>query len=223
VEAEELVVRNANGSARVVTISPAVSVNIGTAGANGLDTGAAANSTWYYLWVIVAADGTVAGLLSASSSNPTMPTGYTHKALVGAVRRDGAGNFMSFYQHGREVWLTRQTVFTAKTAVAANTYEALTGADLTAFQGFVPPIAKLVQGYCGAPVTRQMSMAVAADANGLGEVMAHTHNDSLSSTFDSLEDSAFYRVPLKTAQLIYWKSLDNSSARNNLYVTGFTI
>lgn len=84
----------------------AVSLSIaGTStGANGLDTGTIAGSTWYSLWVIY--NGTTAsGLMSLSATAPTMPSGYTYKARVGWIRTDGTANKypLSFTQYGRRV------------------------------------------------------------------------------------------------------------------------
>lgn len=74
--------------------------NIANAGANGLDTGTEANSTWYALWAIGKLDGTTASLLSLSATAPTMPTDYVLKRRVGWVRNNSAGNFLKFYQCG---------------------------------------------------------------------------------------------------------------------------
>jgi len=71
---------------------------------NGLDTGSEALNTWYYIWAIK--DPTtpeVAGLLSASSTSPTLPAGFTKKRLIGAVKNDGASNFRPFHQYGLDV------------------------------------------------------------------------------------------------------------------------
>ena len=48
---------------------------------------------------------TVAGLLSASSTSPTMPGSYTHKARIGWIRTDSSGNKypLAFTQTGRVV------------------------------------------------------------------------------------------------------------------------
>lgn len=64
---------------------------VGT-GNGGIDTGAAANTT-YYVWLIRRPDtGVVDALLSTSSTSPTMPANYTQKALVGAFARVSAAN-----------------------------------------------------------------------------------------------------------------------------------
>jgi len=69
-------------------VTSTISVDITNSGANGLDTGAAAANTWYYLFLIYnPTTDTVAGLLSTSQSSPTMPLGYTKKRWISAVRR----------------------------------------------------------------------------------------------------------------------------------------
>lgn len=84
----------------------AVSLTINTAGsgANGLDTGSLATNTWYAVWLIWNGT-TAAGLVSLSSTGPTLPTGYTYKARIGWIVTDGTGNKypVSFRQCGREV------------------------------------------------------------------------------------------------------------------------
>jgi hypothetical protein len=72
-----------------------------TTGANGLDTGSPANTTWYYVFAIGKRDGSAqAGLASASSSSPTMPAGYQYKRRIGAFRTDGSAHILSFKQLG---------------------------------------------------------------------------------------------------------------------------
>lgn len=115
--ASELVVKNGDGQA-VLLSAVSVTADIAVAGANGLDTGAEAANTWYYLWVIHNG-ATAAALLSLSATAPTMPAGYTHKALVSAVRNDGSSNFLVFLQKGN-VWQygAKQTVLSGGTATA---------------------------------------------------------------------------------------------------------
>jgi hypothetical protein len=79
-------------------------INLGTTGANALDTGTIAVSTWYAIWAIAKADGTTAGLASTSFTAPTMPTGYTFKARVGWVRTaSGSAQLHGTWQFGRVV------------------------------------------------------------------------------------------------------------------------
>jgi len=67
-------------------------------GQNGLDTGARANSTWYNIFIIVKnSDGTSDDLYSLSRTAPTVPSGYTLVAWIGAIRTDASGNIDQNY------------------------------------------------------------------------------------------------------------------------------
>jgi len=67
----------------------------------GLDTGVKANSTWYHVWLIARVDTHVVDVLySTSATAPTMPTNYTKKRRIGAVRTDSSGNLIQFLQYG---------------------------------------------------------------------------------------------------------------------------
>jgi hypothetical protein len=95
VDADEIILQDTDGIPLRVT-SVNLTVDIAVSGLNGLDTGTESSTAWYYIWVI--SNGTtVAGLLSASGTAPTMPSGYTYKAFVGAVH-NLAGNFRNFDQ-----------------------------------------------------------------------------------------------------------------------------
>lgn len=119
ITADELVVRDeATGAAyRLTDVS--VTADITASGANGLDTGAEANDTWYYGWVIYNPDtDTKAALLSESADAPTLPAGYTCSAFVTAVRNAGA-DFRPYRQYGAEVfYVDRVTAFSGTPPVA---------------------------------------------------------------------------------------------------------
>lgn len=82
-----------------ITKASSTTCNIGTSGANGLDTGTVANNTWYYLYVISqVAGGNPALLLSVTNEvvtgSITLPGSYTLKRqLPFAVRTDGSATF----------------------------------------------------------------------------------------------------------------------------------
>lgn len=86
---------------QIVINALALAINSAAAGANGLDTGSLTASTWYCVWAIWNGT-TTAGLLSLSPTAPTMPVGYTHKALVSVIRTDATANKypISFLQAG---------------------------------------------------------------------------------------------------------------------------
>lgn len=105
--------------------------NISTSGANGLDSGAVANNTWYSVWVIGTPAGATASLLSTSATTPLMPTGYTYKSRVGWLRTNGSAQFRGSIQKGnRAQWVVSggeqlQTIVTGVVgSVAVPTYVA---------------------------------------------------------------------------------------------------
>ena len=76
-----------------------VTINVAGTGANGIDAGALAASTWYYVWAIYdTTNSVVAGLLSTSSTAPTMPTNYVLKRLIGYVKSDGDSDLLKSTQ-----------------------------------------------------------------------------------------------------------------------------
>jgi len=102
VDADSIIMEDASGNLLKKTAVD-WTLDITVSGANGLDTGSEAISTWYYIWAIGKLDGTVAGLFSTSSSAPTMPSGYTFKALVGAIYNNSSGDFITLRQRGDRV------------------------------------------------------------------------------------------------------------------------
>jgi hypothetical protein len=54
-------------------------------------------NTWYHIWLIKRSDtGVVDALYSESSSDPTMPTNYDYKRLIGSVLTDGSANIIAY-------------------------------------------------------------------------------------------------------------------------------
>ncbi len=115
VSADEIVVKSAADAYKTLR-SVSLTIAGTSVGANGLDAGSLDINTWYSLWLIWNGT-TAAGLLSLSSTAPTLPSGYTHKARVGWIRTDSSGSKfpLSFKQYGRRV----QYVVAAATNVAA--------------------------------------------------------------------------------------------------------
>ncbi len=133
-----------------IEVAADLTLDITTSGANGLDTGTESANTWYYVWLIKnTASGMVAGLLSASSSTPVMPAGYTRKRLLPiAVRNDASGNFIDFMV--AEGWPSRpKVIYNAASDFTAGTFlNILAGATNTTFAasslaGLVPPISRM--------------------------------------------------------------------------------
>lgn len=85
----------------VLRSSLSFTVDALVSGANGLDTGSVAANTWYYIWGIDNGS-TTAGLISLSSTSPTLPAGYTYKIYLGAMRTDGSIHFYRTLQTGNK-------------------------------------------------------------------------------------------------------------------------
>jgi hypothetical protein len=69
----------------LITCSSAT-LNFGTTGLNGLDTGAIASNTWYYIYAILNPTTLATGYLASTSATaPTMPSGFTIRRLLTAV------------------------------------------------------------------------------------------------------------------------------------------
>jgi hypothetical protein len=94
------------GAGAQLTVSPVnVTPDITVSGANGLDTGSVAASTFYSIWVIWNGSA-AAGLFSVSPNAPSLPGGYTYSARVGWMVTDGSGNLMRTLQYGNRVRYT---------------------------------------------------------------------------------------------------------------------
>jgi len=211
VTADELVVRAADGGCALLSAVD-VSPTLAAAGANGLDAGAEGSNRWYYVWVIYnPTTTTTAGLLSENATAPTLPAGYTHKALVSVARNDGSSNLIDFWQAGREVWIPATAVFSSQ--AGSTSYASVSLAVV------VPPIAKLAHGSMGT-MNGTRGMALAASAGGIGEQVAVA-----SSTDAEMAEFAIginWTVPFVTPQTLFWKSYD-TAADYRLTVSGFAI
>lgn len=76
-------------------------LDFGTVGLNGLDTGSIAANTWYYAFVICNPAGDTYGLLSLSATSPTLPEGYTKFRRVASLRVDGDSKIIPVVYSGR--------------------------------------------------------------------------------------------------------------------------
>jgi hypothetical protein len=107
VTANQVVMQDSSGRAisrNNVSVTIDLTTGTSTSAANGMDGEARGTSNWLYIWVI---DNGVApaGLVSPASGsglNPTLPTGYSYKCRVGAMRVDGSGNLLRTLQLGAE-------------------------------------------------------------------------------------------------------------------------
>ncbi len=133
ITADSIILENVSG-AYIEAKSVSLTLDLSTSGvANGLDTGSIANATWYFIWAI--SDGTTnASLASLSSTAPTMPSGYTYKKLLGAIRNigmithlhmDGAESGTTFTDQSGKTWTANGNAQTTQTDKKYGTASAL--------------------------------------------------------------------------------------------------
>jgi hypothetical protein len=184
----------------------------GSLGLNGLDAGSLLASTFYWVWLIT--NGTTSGLLaSTSSTNPTMPSGYGFKALVGVIRTDSSKNTMPFmFSNGNFDYLV-----TPNTQIATGS----TGSTWTQISvaSWVPTGAVRVRG--SMHVNNNTINAGAAPIN-MGSVSAS--NGALQWILGGSNGGGDYSnypydFPLVTQSVWWW----SNGSQNALYVTGFSI
>lgn len=171
-----------NGTA-YQTLALSSTINMATTGANALDTGSIATSTWYAIWAIAQPNGTVAGLASTSFTSPTMPTGYTYKARIGAVRTASAtAQLLGTWQFG---YRAQYVLSLAQTGTTYPGMANLTGGYWTpvSISNFVPPSASQIFG--------QMKIVGAAN-------LTSTWGASPNSSPSTPQDALFYRTQLNT-------------------------
>ena len=91
----------------LITLPSASTVSITTAGLGGLDTGSEAPSTWYHVYMLQKADGTVGTLMSTNATTPTLPATYIYYRRIGSVYNNSSSNIKTFYQQGSNIiWST---------------------------------------------------------------------------------------------------------------------
>lgn len=90
------------GLSGIGTANSSTVINFGVNGANGLDTGSIAASTFYYIYVI--ADSSEkngpAAMASLSATAPTMPFGYDSLRVIGVCLTDGSSHILKYYTSG---------------------------------------------------------------------------------------------------------------------------
>jgi hypothetical protein len=138
VHADEVILQDDKfNSYRVTKVD--LNIDITSSGINGLDSGSEHPDTWYYIWIIAKSNGATAGLLSSSSSNPAMPSGYIYKAFAGAVHncRNAGNDFGPIKQIGNKV---------ARNAVAVVNSGNASSATAINCSGALPEKAAMVSG-----------------------------------------------------------------------------
>lgn len=223
ITAGQAVMVDTNGYSKFAS-SVSLTINAATTGANGLDAGSLANSTWYYEYLI--SNGTLTrGLLSTSATAPTMPSGYTYKVLVGEMRTGGAATFFRTRQLGRYV-----------------RFQVTAGGTTTALPLLVTPAnsqtrTAVAWATCAPPSTVAVSlvMTVGASTNAL-LVMAPNNDAGYAATFSTSAPPTFFgqedstvaskmQIPLELlpeSSNFYYSSGSAANANDSINCYGWT-
>ena len=191
-----------------------LTISLTALGLNGLDSGTALSSHWYYVWVVYSGvSNSVAGLASVSSTAPVVPASYTQQLLVGAFRTDTNANIVRFCQLDNEVIYDERVV---KATSNGNDWTDLNLTDV------VPPLARLAH-------IEVMSSAGMYPSTGGIEVFVRSKGSS--SNFGSFyararggaQTTAGSVITDKNQVIQYKVTFEDSGGPSTLYVTGYTL
>lgn len=98
----DIVLGNYLGLSGIGTANSSTVINFAVNGANGLDTGSIAASTFYYVFAISDSSGkhSPAAIASLSSTAPTLPFGYDSIRLIGCCLTDSSSHILLYYTSG---------------------------------------------------------------------------------------------------------------------------
>lgn len=147
--------------------APAV-INSAINGLNGLDTGAIAASTVYYVYLVGdPVDLSPTGAMISASTTPLLPVGYGAYALIGFVTTDSSKHFLKgIWNNGNGTARTFMYDSPQATAVTAGNATVATAVDLSAFvPKFDGKLVWMSTSYVPASAGNQFKMQ---PANGTG-------------------------------------------------------
>lgn len=203
----------ANSDTNDLLISLAAgTINCATVGANGLDAGALAASTWYHAFAIAKADGTAARLASLSPTAPTLPSGYTKKRRLGAFKTNASSQIIAFRQTGnRFMWTApagSYSISNPGTAAVLVPLEVPTGIQVEGIFNFY--LQSLEAARRVALISSPLDPDVAPNPGDQSSISAGT---SLASGSAQAE----YRRDTNTSRQIRYR-LDGSSANTSVWL-----
>lgn len=172
---DELVLEDANGETwRVASGSHTIAT--GTTGAvNGLESAFSLVSQKIFVWVIGnPTTNTVGGLMSLSATAPTLPSGYTFSARVGATFTDASSHLLRTFQFGRRARYIVDASHSYPVMTSGNTGGTASSSQFASplavtVTSFVPTTALSLRFTVGSSTTGSSStIAVAPNANFSG-------------------------------------------------------
>lgn len=198
-----------------------------TSTANGMDGEVPGTSAWLYVYLID--NGAApAGLVSTSSTAPTLPSGYTYRCRVGAVRVDGSSNLLRTLQLGAR---TQYVVVAASNTAAypsaitgtsgAPTVPTYTSVSLTSL---IPPTAPALNAFLNVGVSAGTAQAIVSPNIATGPVGISANSPPVQINLvlpaaTTVGNAIPFTMLLETANTIFYAS--NAGVNTGVYVTGW--
>lgn len=184
-----------------------------------LDTGAEANSTWYYIWLMKGLNQTTICRYSTSSTSPTMPVGYTKKLLISMAYNGSGGNFVVFIQENNKWQYSAAAVIKTGAALYDETTDCRQWIPEKVSEADIITTCSTLHSSIGT----SNQLLLYSYRNGTYTMLGYcsTANDVVSKT-------AYSSINLKigvSSRYIKWQALSGSytAGASSLYIIGFEI
>lgn len=128
-------------NSKIIRLNAPVTLNLGTTGVNGLDTGTIGATHSYYVFAIADSSGVNAvGTLASLSLTPALPSGYDTYRWIGLLITGGSSTILKFYQTG----LGKNRVYNFDAGVSVLTTGSATVLTNINLSAAMPPLTKSV-------------------------------------------------------------------------------
>ncbi|WP_207286485.1 hypothetical protein [Pseudomonas sp. FW300-N2A2] len=217
--ADEVIVETALGGTGYKLSSLSKTINLGSVGAGGMDTGSSPASGWVAIYLIynpttlasaLLAKNATAGVQTEVYSGANMPSGYTASALIGVMPTTGSGQFGIAYldSDSRKVATPDVNVLSTSSNSAGLTSLSLSTA--------IPPNAKSVGGYVKVSASSAGDYAARLSANSVGIGQTFVTGGYTSA-------SGYFNLVVITLQTM-WYAVSTSAGTLTalIYVTSYT-
>jgi hypothetical protein len=213
----EIIAKTALSGLTYFGSSLSLSINLGTVGIGGMDTGSApvtgdvsvyaAYNPTTTTWGVFACAGTTSNGPIYTGSNA--PSGYTATCLLYAGVTNSSRQFTQFYQRDRTIWSTGFTWAANGNTVTNTSPVATTNTN------FLPSAAITCGGTYSISSSVSNTLYISGDAIGTGQ------QEVGSSIVSSADDSSYVNLPLMTPKTLYY-NIAGGTATLGLNVNTFT-
>ncbi|KII33678.1 hypothetical protein NL64_09095 [Pseudomonas fluorescens] len=222
--ADEVIVETALGGLRYCLPSFNKTINLGTTGAGGMDTGTAPISGFVAIYAILNPVTGVSALLAVNATavvapevygGGNMPAGYTASALLAVVPTNASSQFIACFIEDRECMFPQ--ILVANTAVQIPSFTALSIASAT------PRNAKSVSGFATVAGTNTTNAQLVLSSALVGIGQLQVGGNSTYGGIQNVSASPFNSLKIILSQTIYWFSTAGSGTYGGatVYISGY--